>query len=114
MILTSSSDHTMSQERKEGVYSAPKCPPLVFRLSGRQWRVAFSKMAVRRSPHPAQVGGSVLSSIYISVALRPQQRWSRLTAPRGPREGTHFCVVLLGQSFWEPGHRDVGKPRGPQ
>ena len=63
---------------------------------------------------PRTGGGSVLSSICVSVALRPQQRWGSLTAPRGPREGTRFCVVLPGQSFWEPGHRDVGKPRGPQ
>ena len=56
--------------------------------------------------------GSALSSVCISVAPRPQQKWSRLTAPRGPGEGTHFCVVLSGHCFWEPSHHDVGKPRG--
>ena len=102
----------MSQERKKGFYSAPNVP-LWFTdsLAGSGgWH--FPRW-LRGDLPTCHRWGSALSSVCVSAAPRSQQKWSRLTAPRGPREGTHFCVVLSGHSFWEPGHRDVGKPRGP-
>ena len=98
--MTSSSDHTMSQERKEGFYSAPRCPALAFRFSGRQWRVAFSEMAEGRSPHLPRVGVCALLCLHLSGPA-PTAEVEPSDCPEGARRGdTLLCgpvgTLLLG------------------